>query len=88
VQSWVEGRWVSFDSANRRFDTTHIALGVGNGDPWRFFSAMASLGRIRIDRVVALQAGMNMPPPPIQRIPPPERYQPPPPPPPSSGGKR
>jgi len=88
VQSWVEGRWVSFDSANRRFDTTHIALGVGNGDPWRFFSAMASLGRIRIDRVVAVQAGMNMPPPPIQRIPPPERYSPPPPPPPTSGGKR
>ncbi|SEM91447.1 Transglutaminase-like superfamily protein [Luteibacter sp. UNCMF331Sha3.1] len=85
VQSWVEGRWVSFDSANRRFDTTHIALGVGNGDPWRFFSAMASLGRIRIDRVVALQAGMNMPPPPIQRVPPPEPFRMPPPPPPSGG---
>ena len=88
VQSWVDGRWVSFDSANRRFDTTHIALGVGNGDPWRFFSAMASLGRIRIDRVVALQAGMNMPPPPLQRIPPPEPYRSPPPLPPPSGGKR
>lgn len=48
VQSWLGGRWVSFDSAQGRFDSTHIALGVGSGDPWRFFASMASLGRMQV----------------------------------------
>lgn len=68
VQSWIDGRWVSFDSANVRFDTTHIALGVGNGDPWRFFSAMASLGRIRIDRVSPVEGVIYKAPAPVQRV--------------------
>jgi transglutaminase-like putative cysteine protease len=70
VQSWIDDRWVSFDSAQRRFDATHIALGVGSGDPWRFFSAMASLGRIQIDRAVPVGGLPNMPPPPVMRTPP------------------
>lgn len=72
VQSWIDDRWVSFDSAQRRFDATHIALGVGSGDPWRFFSAMASLGNIRIDRVAPVGGIPFMRQEPVLRTPPPE----------------
>lgn len=50
TQAYIDGRWISFDSAERRFDSTHIALGTGNGDPWRFFAAMNTLRDIRIDK--------------------------------------
>jgi hypothetical protein len=61
TQAFVEGRWISFDSAQRRFDSTHIALGVGNGEPWRFFAAMSSLGHITIDRAMPGSNLMDMP---------------------------
>lgn len=51
TQAWIKGRWMSFDSAQGRYDSTHIALGVGDGAPWRFFDALASLGSIHIERV-------------------------------------
>lgn len=54
-QVWLEDRWVSFDAAQRQFDTTHIALSVGNGDPWRFFAVMNVLGDMRISRAAALE---------------------------------
>ncbi|NKJ23556.1 transglutaminase-like domain-containing protein [Dyella sp. SG609] len=38
VQAWVDGRWQSYDAALRRFDSTHIALDTGDGDPWHFFA--------------------------------------------------
>jgi hypothetical protein len=49
VQAWIDGRWQSFDAALGRFDTGHIALGVGDGDPWRFFSGVTTLGNLRVD---------------------------------------
>lgn len=52
TQAWIDHRWISFDSAQRRFDSTHIALGTGAGEPWRFFAAMNSLGNIRIERAI------------------------------------
>lgn len=61
TQAFINGRWISFDSAQRRFDSTHIALGVGNGDPWRFFSAMSTLGHITINRAVAASNLMDLP---------------------------
>ncbi|GMV30304.1 MAG: hypothetical protein AMXMBFR59_24290 [Rhodanobacteraceae bacterium] len=51
VQAWIDGRWQSFDAALGRFDTGHIALGVGDGDPWRFFSGVTTLGNLRVDAV-------------------------------------
>lgn len=51
VQAWVDGRWQSFDAALGRFDTGHIALGVGDGDPWRFFSGVTTLGNLRVDAI-------------------------------------
>ncbi|WP_036115187.1 MULTISPECIES: transglutaminase-like domain-containing protein [Luteibacter] len=69
VQSWIDGRWVSFDSAQARFDSTHIAMGVGSGDPWRFFAAMASLGRIQVDTVKIAGSMSDFGPPPLQSQP-------------------
>jgi hypothetical protein len=62
TQAWLGNRWVSFDSAERRFDSTHIALGTGSGDPWRFFRSMSVLGNIRMERATPASALMDMPP--------------------------
>ncbi|MFC5740744.1 transglutaminase-like domain-containing protein [Dyella tabacisoli] len=51
VQAWVEGRWQSYDSALRRFDSTHIALDSGDGDPWHFFNATDLFSAMRIEEV-------------------------------------
>lgn len=51
VQAWVDGRWQSFDAALAGFDAGHIALAVGNGDPWRFFAGLDMLGRIELRAV-------------------------------------
>jgi hypothetical protein len=56
VQAFVDGRWQSFDAALHGFDAGHIALAVGDGDPWRFFAGLDTLGRMRIDRVAPLVA--------------------------------
>ena len=32
VLAYVDGEWKSFDAALERFDSTHIALVVGDGD--------------------------------------------------------
>jgi hypothetical protein len=61
AQAWINDRWISFDSAQRRFDSTHIALGTGSGEPWRFFSAMNALDKIRIDRAIPSSNLMDLP---------------------------
>ena len=48
VQAWVGGRWQSFDAALPGFDAGHIALSVGDGDPWRFYAGLDMLGRIAL----------------------------------------
>jgi hypothetical protein len=55
AQAWVDGHWQSFDAALPGFDAGHIALSAGDGDPWRFFAGMDTLGRLRIDRIEAMQ---------------------------------
>jgi hypothetical protein len=54
AQAWIDGHWQSFDAALFGFDAGHIALSVGDGDPWRFYSGFDTLGRMRIDAVGAL----------------------------------
>ncbi|WP_114238177.1 transglutaminase family protein [Dyella sp. C9] len=67
VQAWVDGRWQSFDAALRHFDTTHIALDMGDGDPWHFFNAATLFGQIRIEAVTpASELAGNLPPPSVQ----------------------
>jgi hypothetical protein len=64
MQAWVQGRWQSFDAALRHFDSTHIALDVGDGDPWHFYNISDLLGRIRIDEITSspVLAGHAQPP--------------------------
>lgn len=51
VQAWVHGRWQSFDAALGHFDSTHIALDSGDGDPWHFFNLANLFGQMRIAQV-------------------------------------
>lgn len=51
VQAWVDGRWQSYDAALGSFDTSHIALAIGDGDPMRYLGIVRSLGRLRIDDI-------------------------------------
>ena len=53
TQAFVDGHWQSFDAALAGFDAGHVVLSYGDGDPWRFFSAFNTLGRIRVDAVEA-----------------------------------
>jgi hypothetical protein len=48
AQAFVDGRWQSFDAALLGFDAGHIALAIGDGDPWRFYSGLDMLGRIEL----------------------------------------
>ena len=51
VQSWIEGRWVSFDAALGGFDSGHIALATGDGDPATFFGSINLLGNLKISAI-------------------------------------
>lgn len=51
VLAWLGQRWQSYDPALRRFDSTHLAIDSGDGDPWHFYSATDLFGRLRIDSV-------------------------------------
>ncbi|MGH8040781.1 MAG: transglutaminase-like domain-containing protein [Rudaea sp.] len=59
MQAYIDGHWRSFDAALPGFDAGHIALFVGDGDPWQFFAGMDTLGRMRIERVTPLSAAAS-----------------------------
>jgi len=52
VQAWVGGRWQSFDAALGHFDSTHIALDSGDGNPWHFANLSSLFGQLRIAQVL------------------------------------
>jgi hypothetical protein len=54
AQAFVDGRWEGFDAALPGFDAGHIALSVGDGDPWRFYSGLDLLGRVALEDVRAV----------------------------------
>ena len=54
VQAWIGNRWQSFDAALPGFDAGHIALSVGDGDPWRFYAGLDTLGRVELREAHAL----------------------------------
>jgi hypothetical protein len=62
VVAWVDGRWHSFDPAVSRFDSGHIALDIGDGNPWHFFNAANEFGSIQIDAVHTFAEMYDMPP--------------------------
>ena len=51
VQSWDGRRWRSYDAALREFDSTHVALAVGSGDPTEASEAFLQLSQLRVERV-------------------------------------
>ena len=51
-----DGRWRSFDAALPGFDAGHIALAVGDGDPWKFYAGLDLLGRIELRKAEAVTA--------------------------------
>lgn len=57
VQAWVDGRWQSFDAAMGQFDSTHLALASGDGDPWHFAATTQLFGNLHIRQAVA---GMDL----------------------------
>lgn len=65
VQAWVSGRWQSYDAALRHFDSTHIALDTGDGDPWHFFAAANMFNTMQINEVLPSTEFMNSGPPPV-----------------------
>ena len=64
VQAWVNGRWQSYDAALRHFDSTHIALDSGDGDPWHFFAATNVFSAMQISDVQPSWEFMSPGPPP------------------------
>ncbi len=54
AQAYVDGRWRSYDAALHGFDAGHIALSVGQGDPWHFYAGLNTLGRLRVDSIEPL----------------------------------
>ena len=56
AQAFVDGRWQSFDAALLGFDAGHIALAIGDGDPWRFYAGLDMLGRIDLRKVEPVAA--------------------------------
>lgn len=54
VTAWIDDRWQSFDAALDGFDAGHIALGSGDGDPWRFYAGVSTLGNLELKKVEAV----------------------------------
>lgn len=50
VQSWDGKKWTSYDAALDGFDSTHIALAVGNGEPDDVNKLMQQLPLLRIEK--------------------------------------
>lgn len=51
AQAWIDGRWASFDAALGGFDSGHIALAVGSGDPATFYGSINLLGNLKIKEI-------------------------------------
>jgi hypothetical protein len=51
TQAWVNGRWHSFDAALGQFDSGHIALNYGDGDPTGFYNGIQLLGNLEVNAV-------------------------------------
>jgi hypothetical protein len=55
VQAWIDGRWRSYDAALRHFDSSHIALDTGDGDPWHFFNVTNLFSQLQIEDISPVQ---------------------------------
>lgn len=51
TQAYIDGHWQSFDAALGQFDSGHLLLAVGNGDPGMYFGSLNALGSLAIARI-------------------------------------
>ena len=51
VQAWDGKLWVSYDSALVDFDSTHVALAIGDGNPNQVGEAFLQLSRLKLERI-------------------------------------
>lgn len=56
VVAYVDGRWRSFDLALREFDSAHIALTIGDGDPRSIAAAGQLASLLRLDTMAEVHA--------------------------------
>ena len=56
VQSWDGRRWTSYDAGLGEFDSTHIALAVGSGEPDEISRTTAQLPLLRIEKAGVVRA--------------------------------
>ena len=56
VAAWTGERWQAFDAALPGDDQLRIAFNADDGDPWRFYNGLDTLGTLSIDRIHALDA--------------------------------
>jgi len=53
AQAYIDGQWVSYDAALSGFNSGHIQLAQGDGDPKNFFSLINTLGNFEITAVTS-----------------------------------
>jgi hypothetical protein len=51
VQAWTGSRWVSYDAGLSKFDATHVALAIGDGDPRKSGSLVDAAAGWRIEKL-------------------------------------
>ena len=51
VQVYDGSRWQSYDAALETFDSAHVALAVGTGEPQELFDAFLQLRQLRIEHI-------------------------------------
>jgi len=51
VQVWTGTRWQSYDAGIGEFDATHLALGLGDGDPRDVQAAFVAPADLRIEKL-------------------------------------
>jgi hypothetical protein len=56
VVAYVDGHWRSFDLALREFDSAHIALTIGDGDPGSIAAAGQLASLLRLDTMAEVRA--------------------------------
>lgn len=54
VQAWDGARWISYDAALDRFDSTHIALAIGDGTPQGFAQVLHAIAHLRVVDAAAI----------------------------------
>jgi transglutaminase-like putative cysteine protease len=57
--AWVDGQWKSFDLAFDAFDSTHIALTVGDGDPRSVAAAGQLASLLRWESMAEIRTGLG-----------------------------